>query len=372
MNPFWIQQISHLNTCSTYRQDWCQDWKQLFGKFIHWNNCHLFNARKSTSFRILCCSSEDSRKFSIDRCMRAKIGMFEIFYKMKKIWQNRRRVNGIRVDHFPRIQHAAAQWGSQKFYCSDLVRHQRIPQEEYCYCRCSTTFLVQRKTIKKMSGKGQNRISLCQKKLGKDNEHLLVMVFWKRGTPSVKTVHEESGTELQKEWNAVWVSGCPISVQQLQSIGVSSKAKDTENCRYILQPLRKQVRLSHNCICKSAQSLRSSRWNVWRTWIPSRQNGETVRPRQKPFLIVMTQRIKIFSCNDLENDLRGCHSKINWVNIVWMQDFWVLLKLGNISWLKTLDNNFMQWLVLKTLFQQKNQDDNQKDGSKGTKTLGPF
>ena len=72
-----------------------------------------------------------------------------------------------------------------------------------------------------------------------------------------------------------WKRMSHFSVQQLQSIGVSSKAKDTGNCRYILLPLRKQVRLSHNYICKSAQSLRSSRGNVWRTWIPSRQNRET-------------------------------------------------------------------------------------------------
>ena len=38
-------------------------------------------------------------------------------------------------------------------------------------------------------------------------------------------------------------SGCPISVQQLHFPGVSSKAKDTENCLYILLRIKKQLRL---------------------------------------------------------------------------------------------------------------------------------
>ena len=32
---------------------------------------------------------------------------------------------------------------------------------------------------------------------------------------------------------------------------------------------------SHNCFCKPAQSLRSSRGDMWRVWIRSRENGET-------------------------------------------------------------------------------------------------
>ena len=44
---------------------------------------------------------------------------------------------------------------------------------------------------------------------------------------------------------------------------VNSEAKDMENCRFTLLPLRKQLYyFSHNCFCKSAQSLRSSRGNV--------------------------------------------------------------------------------------------------------------
>ena len=42
----------------------------------------------------------------------------------------------------------------------------------------------------------------------------------------------------------------------------------------------------------------------------------------------------------------------------------MLLKLDRIPWLKTLENNFMQWLVVNTLFQEGTDHHNQKDGSK--------
>ena len=39
---------------------------------------------------------------------------------------------------------------------------------------------------------------------------------------------------------------------------------------------------------------------------------------------------------------------------------------------KTLENNFMQWPVVNTLFQEKMDHHNQEDGSKGTPKLGPY
>ena len=38
-------------------------------------------------------------------------------------------------------------------------------------------------------------------------------------------------------------SGCPIFVQQLHCPGISSKAKDMENCRFTIVPIRKQLKL---------------------------------------------------------------------------------------------------------------------------------
>ena len=39
--------------------------------------------------------------------------------------------------------------------------------------------------------------------------------------------------------------------------------------------------------------------------------GQSNSSRQKYFWIVMTQRIKIFYCNNMENELKSCHNKIN-------------------------------------------------------------
>ena len=40
----------------------------------------------------------------------------------------------------------------------------------------------------------------------------------------------------------------------------------------------------------------------------------------------MTLLAKIFYCNILENELKSYHDKTDWVNFVWMQDSWMLLK----------------------------------------------
>ena len=96
--------------------------------------------------------------------------------------------------------------------------------------------------------------------------------------------------------------------------------------------------------------------------------------RQKCFWIVMTVLTKIFYCNNMENELKSYHNKTNWVNSVWMQDFWMLLKSDSISRRKTLEtwHNFMQWPVVNTLFQDMMDHHNQKDGSEGTPKLGPY
>ena len=53
------------------------------------------------------------------------------------------------------------------------------------------------------------------------------------------------------------------SVLQVHCPEVNSKAKAMENCRYTMQPIWERLRLFlHKCLCKSAQSFRSSRSNV--------------------------------------------------------------------------------------------------------------
>ena len=72
-------------------------------------------------------------------------------------------------------------------------------------CRCSTTFPVEQKTMKKNVWQMLDSYLCMQEDLQKDNGHSLVLVLRKNGTLSVKTVHKESGTKLQKGccWNSL-------------------------------------------------------------------------------------------------------------------------------------------------------------------------
>ena len=126
-------------------------------------------------------------------------------------------------------------------------------------------------------------------------------------------------------------------------------------------------------ICEEYESLheRTGRPVVMAQSVP---HSCSVRARQKYLWIVITRSTKIFYCSNMENELKSYHNKTNWANFVWMQDFWMLLKLDNTSRRKTLQisHNFMQWPVVNTLFQEKKKHHNQKDGSKGTQRLGPY
>ena len=78
------------------------------------------------------------------------------------------------------------------------MRHQKISEEEFYLCRCSTTFPVEQKTTKQNVWQPPNLYLCMREDLEKDDGHLLVPVLRKSGTVSVKTVHKEYGTELLK------------------------------------------------------------------------------------------------------------------------------------------------------------------------------
>ena len=85
---------------------------------------------------------------------------------------------------------------------------------------------------------------LCTREDGKGQWSFVGLGSEKSGTLSVKIVHKESGTKLQKGccWNSLRAD-VQFSVLRLHCPEVNSKAKDTENCRYTLQPTRKRLRL---------------------------------------------------------------------------------------------------------------------------------
>ena len=64
------------------------------------------------------------------------------------------------------------------------------------------------------------------------------LILWKR------IVHKELGIILRKKccWNSL-KADAQFSVQQLHCPEVSSKAKDTDNCRFTIVPIRQRFRL---------------------------------------------------------------------------------------------------------------------------------
>ena len=124
------------------------------------------------------------------------------------------------------------------------LRNTRIfhKKNSFSLCQCSTTFPVSEKAIKKNVWQMPKSSPYLQRSLVLDSGHSLVQVPKRSGTLRKRISRTRCCWNSQK-------ADTLFSVQRLHCPGVSSKAKDTENCRY---------HFSHNCFCQSAQSLRSS------------------------------------------------------------------------------------------------------------------
>ena len=131
-----------------------------------------------------------------------------------------------------------------KVYCTDWEKHRKISQEEFYLCRCSTTFLVEQKTMKKNVWQMLDSYLYMQEDLVKDNGHSLVLVPKRSGILWMRTAHKEFGIISRKRcwWNSP-KADVQFSVQRLHCPAVSSKAKDTENCRFTVVPIRQRLRL---------------------------------------------------------------------------------------------------------------------------------
>ena len=86
-------------------------------------------------------------------------------------------------------------------------------------------------------------VSILAKKFGIGQWSFIGPGSEKSGILSVKIVRKVNGTISRKRccWNSQ-KAGVQFSVQQLHCPGVISKAKDTDNCRYILLQIKKQLR----------------------------------------------------------------------------------------------------------------------------------
>ena len=96
-------------------------------------------------------SWEDESEPNIKYCLGATVGMVQRFITIQNFAHNRRRTDGIRVEHLPRIHHVAAQPQSPRVLV-ELVREVQkfmSKMSELEQCRCSMTSYGEIKTMKR-------------------------------------------------------------------------------------------------------------------------------------------------------------------------------------------------------------------------------
>ena len=205
--------------------------------------------------------------------MGAKIRMDQIFSKLKKLWQNWRWANGIRVEYFPGIHYVAAQWRSHKFTVEIRWDTREFHRKTYIHVDVQRHLLVDQETMKKNACQMPISFLYMQGDSEQDNGHLLVLVQRKSGILSMKVVHKVNGTIWRKGW--CWNSQKADIQSSVPRVHCPRGQLKSKGGGKIVDPLLCQSGhdynyFSHNYFCKSAQSLRSSHRNVWRVWNLSR------------------------------------------------------------------------------------------------------
>ena len=212
----------------------------------------------------------------IERCMGTKIGMVQIISCLEKLWQNRRWANGIR-----RINTLQLNEEVKSLLLGLDETPENFTRRIKSMC-CSTTSLVDQKTMKKECLANAKLVTLYARRFGKGQRSFIgpgsakkwysisedgqygrkdvVGIRWERmsNLPCYKPIVLRS-TQKQKTWKIVDT--------------LCSRYGNDWNC------------FSNNCFCKPAQPSRSSRRNGWRIRNSSRSNWATRCERTIEFLI---------------------------------------------------------------------------------------
>ena len=102
-----------------------------------------------------------------------------------------------------------------------------------------------------------------QRSLVLDSGHLLVQVPKRSGILWKRIAHKEFG--MTSRTKCCWFSqkaDVQFSVQRLHCPGVISKAKDTENCRFTIVPIRQRLRLFRIIVFANQLSLHGAVANM--------------------------------------------------------------------------------------------------------------
>ena len=137
-------------------------WKYLI--FDWWWKCYQSSTHKGPRLFGFCVVSwSDTRETPIKQCMGRQIDVVQKFSGIQKLWQNRRRANGIRVEYFPRIQYVAAQSRSQTFAVEIRWDTREFYRKDYLHVDVQRHLMWIKRQWKRMRVKCSTRFSFCKK-----------------------------------------------------------------------------------------------------------------------------------------------------------------------------------------------------------------
>ena len=216
--------------------------------WCHWlvtKELSIFKARRSTFFRILCCALvRFSKTHQSNDAWEQRLG----WLKFSSEYRNFDRIDGEPTEFewniFP---------GFNTFQLGEEVKRLLLRLDEtpenftgrIIFMSMSNDISCGSKDNEKECLANAKLVSLYAKRIWKRTLVIYWSWFWKRsGTVSAKTVHKEYGTILLKGcwWNSQ-KADVQFSALRAHCPEVDSEAKDTENCRYTMQPIWKRLRL---------------------------------------------------------------------------------------------------------------------------------
>ena len=158
----------------------------------------------------------------------------------------------------------------------------------------SMTFLVERKTMKKNVWQMPNSYICAREDLEKDNGHSLVLVLKRSGIVSVRSPHGIWDNMAERMLLESADSGCPVfrSTTPLSRGQPKSKGHGKLWIHYAAY-LETIETFSHNCFCKPAQSLRSSRRDMSNVSLHDRSGRPVVMGQSSSSLVLSVIKTEV-------------------------------------------------------------------------------
>ena len=211
---------------------------------------------------------------NIEHCLGMTVGLVQRFITLQNTGHNRRRIDGIRVEYFPRIHHIGARpWSSWAKWANP-----NNAKDELSSCRCSMTSFGEIKTMKRNLLLIPHLWLYSQKDFQQDVGHSSDLGQKQSGSPLTKKDQEEKwdrvaeydDDQIRRKWTPSFPSQESVVWRNAQKQR-RWKIIYTLLCRWWYD----WNCFSHNNFCQPAQYLRSSLRIVWRVQYLSNKHKET-------------------------------------------------------------------------------------------------